>query len=222
MTSRVEKSIEVDVPLQRAYNQWTQFEQFPQFMAAVEQVKQLSDTMLHWSAKIAGVKREWDARILEQIPDRKVAWAATTGLTNAGSVYFEPLGPNRTGVRLVLEYDPEGFAEKVGDWLNIVSRQAQSDLEKFKELIESRAAETGAWRGTVQGGEATGEAASASGSVGAGGGAATSGADQPESAAGSTGAGTPPAMTDSPGTPGGGPGVPASDPSSPEPPRSTA
>ena len=100
MTSRVEKSIEVDVPIQRAYDQWTQFEQFPQFMAGVEQVKQLNETMLHWIAKIAGVQREWDAKILEQIPDRKVAWAATTGTTNAGSVYFEPLGPNRTGVSL--------------------------------------------------------------------------------------------------------------------------
>jgi len=185
MTSRVEKSIEVDVPLQRAYNQWTQFEQFPQFMAGVEQVRQLSDSMLHWIAQIAGVKREWDARILEQVPDRKVAWAATTGTTNSGSVYFEPLGPNRTGVRLVLEYDPEGFAEKVGDWLNIVSRQAQSDLEKFKEFIESRGAETGSWRGSVSGGTAPGEAsAGASGSgADAEGGAATPGAEQPGSAA---------------------------------------
>jgi uncharacterized membrane protein len=137
MTSKVEKSIEVEAPLQRVYNQWTQFEQFPQFMAGVEQVKQLSDTMLHWVAKIAGVRREWDARILGKVPNRKVAWAATTGTTNAGSVYFEPIGPDRTGVRLVLEYDPEGFLEKVGDWLNIVSRQAQADLDKFKQFIES-------------------------------------------------------------------------------------
>ena len=137
MTSKVEKSTEVEVPLQKVYNYWTPFEQFPQFMAAVEQVKQLSDTTLHWIAKIAGVKREWDAAILEQVPDRKVAWAATTGTTNAGSVSFEPLGPNRTGVPLVLEYDPEGVMEKVGDWLNIVSRQAQADLDKFKQFIES-------------------------------------------------------------------------------------
>jgi hypothetical protein len=217
MTSRVEKSIEVDVPLQRAYNQWTQFEQFPQFMAGVEQVKQLSDTMLHWIAKIAGVQREWDAKILEQVPDRKVAWAATTGMTNTGSVYFEPLGPNRTGVRLVLEYDPEGFAEKMGDWLNVVSRQAQGDLEKFKEFIESRGAETGAWRGSVSSGGIAGEAsAGASGSV-----AGSQGEAAGSASGGSTGAGTPTAMTDSPGTPGGEPGVPASDPSSAEPPRPT-
>jgi hypothetical protein len=97
VTSKVEKSNEVEAPLQRAYNQWTQFEQFPQFMAGVEQVKQLSDTTLHWIAKIAGVKCEWDAAILEQVPDRKVAWATSTGTTNTGSVYCESLGTNRTG-----------------------------------------------------------------------------------------------------------------------------
>jgi hypothetical protein len=97
------------------------------------------------------VQREWDATILEQVPDRKAAWAATTGTTNAGSVYFEPRGPEGTGARLVLEYAPEGFVEKVGTGVNIVSRQAQSDLEKFKEFIEDKASATGTWRGTVRG-----------------------------------------------------------------------
>ena len=205
MTSKVEKSIEVEAPLQRVYNQWTQFEQFPQFMGGVEEVKQLSDTSLHWVAKIAGVKREWDAAIVEQVPDRKVAWAATTGATNAGSVYFESLGTNRTGVRLVLEYDPEGFVEKVGDRLNIVSRQAQNDLEKFKEFIESSDSETGAWRGTVDPDDAEDGPGSAEGD-------ATTIGTQPSGSAGATGAGTPAAMADSPSAPIGGGGVPASDP----------
>jgi carbon monoxide dehydrogenase subunit G len=215
MTSKVEKSIEVEAPLQRVYNQWTQFEQFPQFMGGVEEVKQLSDTSLHWVAKIAGVKREWDAAIVEQVPDRKVAWAATTGATNAGSVYFESLGTNRTGVRLVLEYDPEGFVEKVGDRLNIVSRQAQNDLEKFKEFIESSESETGAWRGTVTRDDTEGEPA------GSAGGDTTTIGTQPSESAGATGAGTPTAMTDSPSAPIGGGGVPASDPAHDEAERAT-
>lgn len=205
MTNKVEKSVEVEAPLQRVYNQWTQFEQFPQFMAGVEQVKQLSDTSLHWIAKIAGVRREWDAAILEQVPDRKVAWAATTGTTNAGSVYFESLGTNRTGVRLVLEYDPEGFVEKVGDWLNIVSRQAQNDLEKFKEFIEGSEAETGAWRGTVNRDDVEDAPGSVEGDTTA---TRTDSAD----AAGATGAGTPTAMAGSPSAPVGDAEVPASDP----------
>ena len=211
MTSKVEKSIEVEAPLQRVYNQWTQFEQFPEFMGGVEEVKQLSDTTLHWTAKIAGVTREWDAEILEQVPDRKVAWAATTGTTNAGSVYFESLGTNRTAVRLVLEYDPEGFVEKVGDRLNIVSRQAQNDLEKFKEFIEGSDSETGAWRGTVDRDDAEDRSGSGEGE--------TTAADaDPPASTGATGAGTPTAMADSPGVPGvpgvpgGGAGTPASDP----------
>jgi ribosome-associated toxin RatA of RatAB toxin-antitoxin module len=155
MTTKVEKSIVVDVPVSRAYNQWTQFEQFPEFMGGVQKVEQLDDQRLRWVAEIAGVKREWYADILEQRPDEKVAWAATEGATNAGAVYFNPTGGNQTQVRLELEYEPEGLVEKAGDALNIVERQATSDLEKFKSYIEGRVTETGAWRGTVEGAAGT-------------------------------------------------------------------
>ncbi|SCG40890.1 Polyketide cyclase / dehydrase and lipid transport [Micromonospora siamensis] len=156
MTTKVEKSIEVQVPVSTAYNQWTQFEEFPRFMGGVKEVRQLDDKRLHWTAQIGGVKREWDARILEQVPDTKVAWAATEGATNAGAVYFEPLGPGRTAVRLHLEYEPEGLVEKAGDALNIVEKQAESDLEKFRSYIESRGAESGGWRGSVNDGLSVG------------------------------------------------------------------
>ena len=151
MTTKVEKSIQVDVPVGVAYNQWTQFADFPQFMGGVEEVVQLDDTRLHWVAEIAGVRREWDAEILEQVPDQKVAWAAVGGATNAGAVYFAPVGAGSTTVTLHLEYEPEGLVEKAGDALNIVQRQAQSDLEKFKTFIESRGSATGSWRGAVEG-----------------------------------------------------------------------
>jgi hypothetical protein len=151
MTTQVDKAIEVAVPVRTAYNQWTQFEEFPQFMGGVHEVRQLGDRQLHWVAEIAGVRREWDAEIIEQVPDEKVAWAATEGATNAGAVFFSALGPGRTSVRLHLEYAPEGVVERVGDKLNIVEKQAESDLEKFKSYIESRGAESGAWRGSVDG-----------------------------------------------------------------------
>ena len=149
MVTQVEKTVEVDVPVRTAYNQWTQFEDFPQFLGGVDEVKQVSDSMTHWVAQIAGVRREWDAAILEQVPDSKVAWAATSGATNAGAVYFQSLGPDRTQVRLTMEYEPEGLVEQVGDFLNIVQRQAEGDLERFKQFIESRSTATGGWRGAV-------------------------------------------------------------------------
>jgi uncharacterized protein YndB with AHSA1/START domain len=149
MTTKVEKTITVDVPVSTAYNQWTQFEEFPQFMGGVTHVEQLDDTRLHWVVEIAGVKRQWEARILEQRPDEKVAWAAAEGATNAGAVYFSPAGAGQTLVRLELEFEPEGLVEKVGDALNVVGRQAEGDLQKFKTFIESRRDETGAWRGDV-------------------------------------------------------------------------
>jgi uncharacterized membrane protein len=156
MTTRVEKSVMVNVPVSRAYNQWTQFEEFPRFMGGVQSVTQLSDDRLEWVAEIAGVRRQWEARILEQVPDRKVAWAATEGATNAGAVTFEDLGGDQTSVTLELEYEPEGMVEKVGDKLDVVEKQAEGDLERFKEFIESEGYATGAWRGSVHSGENTG------------------------------------------------------------------
>jgi hemerythrin superfamily protein/carbon monoxide dehydrogenase subunit G len=149
VTTKVEKSIQVDVPVRAVYNQWTQFEEFPQFMGGVEQVTQVDDATVHWVAEIGGVKREWDAAVLEQVPDRKVAWAAIGGATNAGAVYFTPVGENATSVTLHLEYEPEGLVEKAGDALSIVKRRAEADLEKFKAFIEGRGRETGGWRGAV-------------------------------------------------------------------------
>ena len=123
MTTKVEKSVVVDVPVSTAYNQWTQFEDFPEFMGAVQQVEQLDDQRLRWVAQIGGVKREWEARILEQRPDEKIAWAATEGATNAGAVFFAPLGTGQSRVTLELEYEPEGLVEKAGDALSIVERR---------------------------------------------------------------------------------------------------
>ncbi|MFW3171980.1 SRPBCC family protein [Geodermatophilus sp. CPCC 206100] len=149
MTTKVEKSIQVDVPLSTAYNQWTQFEDFPHFMGGVHEVRQLDDRRLHWVAQIAAVRREWDAAILEQVPDQKIAWAATSGATNAGAVRFEPAGAGSTIVYLTLEYEPEGLVEQAGDKLGLVERQVKSDLERFKALVESEGYESGAWRGSI-------------------------------------------------------------------------
>ena len=148
MTTKVEKSIVVGVPVRTAYNQWTQFEEFPLFMSAVDEVRQLSDDRLLWVARIAGVRREWEARILEQVPDQKVAWAATEGATNAGTVTFADAGQG-TQVTVLLEFEPEGFIEAVGDALGIVRREVEVSLERFKEFIEARGRETGEWRGSI-------------------------------------------------------------------------
>jgi uncharacterized membrane protein len=145
----VEESIEVDVPLETVYNQWTQFETFPEFMEGVESVRQLDDRHLHWTAEIGGVRREWDAVITEQHPDERVAWSAMEGADNAGVVTFHQLGDNRTKVMLQLDFEPEGLVENIGDKLGFVKRRASGDLERFKEFVERRGSETGAWRGDV-------------------------------------------------------------------------
>ena len=146
----VEESVEVEVPVRTAYDQWTQFEEFPRFMEGVESIKQSDDTHLHWVAEIAGVRREWDAEITEQTPDQRVAWRATSGAENAGVVTFHHITDGRTRVMLQLDFEPEGLLETVGDKLGFVGRRAAGDMERFKDFIESRGVETGAWRGEVE------------------------------------------------------------------------
>jgi uncharacterized membrane protein len=145
----IEKSIEVNVPLSTAYNQWTQFEEFPRFMEGVESVTQLDDQRLHWVANVGGQRKEWYARITEQIPDERIAWTSEGGVFTAGVVTFHRISDDVTRVMLQMEYDPESILEEVGDKLGFVSRRVQADLERFKDFIESRGVETGAWRGAI-------------------------------------------------------------------------
>ena len=147
--SVIEKSIEVNVPVRAAYNQWTQFEEFPKFMEGVKQVQQLDDKHLHWKADIGGKEKEWNAEITEQIPDQRIAWTSRGGAMNAGVVTFHRLSDSRSKVMLQMEYDPQGFIENVGDTVGIVTQRVQSDLERFKTYIETRGQESGAWRGTI-------------------------------------------------------------------------
>jgi uncharacterized membrane protein len=152
--STVDTTIEVELPVRTVYDQWTQFEEFPMFMDGVESVTQLDDTRLHWVAEFGGARREWDAEIVEQHPDRLISWASTTGATNSGVVTFEPLGPSSTRVSLELDFEPDGLVETVGDKLGFVQRRARNDLDRFKDFIEQRGVESGEWRGTVAAGEA--------------------------------------------------------------------
>ncbi len=148
--AQIERSIDVEVPVRTAYNQWTQFEEFPRFMEGVEEVRQLDDKRLHWKAEIAGKTEEWDAEITEQIPDQRLAWTNTTGAKNAGVVTFHYIDPTTTRVMLQIDYEPEGVVENLGSLLGVVDRRVEGDLKRFKEFIESRGGETGAWRGEIR------------------------------------------------------------------------
>jgi uncharacterized membrane protein len=150
--AEIQESIEVEVPVQTAYNQWTQFEDFPKFMDSVERVQQLDDKRLHWVADVGGTKAEWEAEITHQEPDRRVAWRATSGFPNAGEVTFEPVN-GKTRINVNMQFEPEGMKESAGSALGFDSRQVKKDLKHFKDFIEGRGTETGAWRGEVKGGQ---------------------------------------------------------------------
>ena len=153
----IEQSIEVDEPIRKVYNQWTQFEEFPQFMEGVERVRQLDDKRLHWVAEIAGHRHEWDAEIQDQIPDEKISWRSTTGKRNEGLVRFEKIADNRTRVNVTISFEPDGALEKMGSALGVASSRVKGDLKRFKDFIEARGQESGAWRGEIRHGEAARE-----------------------------------------------------------------
>ena len=147
----IDESIEVNVPVSAAYNQWTQFEDFPLFMEGVEHVEQKDDTRLHWVAKVGGKTNEWDAKILEQHPDKQISWISEDGKKTRGTVSFEPVGESKTRIRLSMSYQADPL-EAVGSAAGLDQRRVRGDLDRFKELIESRGAESGAWRGEVSAG----------------------------------------------------------------------
>ena len=148
--SNIEKSIDVEVPVRTAYNQWTQFEEFPRFMEGVREVTQLDDRRLRWRANVGGADKEWVSEITEQIPDERVAWTSRSGPWNAGVITFHRLDDNRTKAMLQLGYDPDGIVENLGDALGVVKMRVKGDLQRFKEFVESRGRETGAWRGEIK------------------------------------------------------------------------
>jgi uncharacterized membrane protein len=149
----IEKSIEVKAPIETVYNQWTQFEEFPRFMKGVEQVQQLDDKRLRFVATIAGKREEWDAEIFEQVPEEKISWRSITGVMNEGTVFFDKLPNGRTQIRAVIAVDPDSMMEKFGTALGIPDSRVKGDLERFKDFIENRGIETGAWRGEIHGGK---------------------------------------------------------------------
>jgi uncharacterized membrane protein len=149
----IRESIDVEVPVSTAYNQWTQFEEFPRFMEGVESVRQLDDTRLHWVATVAGKEAEWDAKILEQHPDRQISWISEDGKATRGNVTFDELAPSRTRIELSMSYSAEGVREAIGSAAGLDSKRVRGDLRRFKDMIEDRGRETGAWRGNVAAGK---------------------------------------------------------------------
>ena len=146
---QIEETLDLDVPVSMAYNQWTQFEEFPRFMPTVESVKQVDDSHLHWRANVGGKVKEWDSEITQQIPDQLIEWKSTSGPRNGGTVTFDKLKDNKTRVRLVLWYQPETKSEKIGALFGGVKMTAKGNLKRFKQLLERRGMESGAWRGEI-------------------------------------------------------------------------
>jgi uncharacterized membrane protein len=135
--SQIEESVGVDAPVSVVYDLWTRFTDFPRFMGGVERVDRTGYDLTHWVTNVDGVRREFDARITEQIPEERIAWASVGGTRQAGVVTFHRLTDQHTKVMLQLDVDPHGVLDIIGDWLGFVAHQVQSDLREFKRFAEA-------------------------------------------------------------------------------------
>ena len=144
----ITQSDDVAVDVSTAYNQWTQFEEFPRFMEGVESVEQIDDRRLRWKVDIAGIDREFEAEITEQTPDQRIAWRSRTGVDQGGG-HLSRWMTTTHGVTLQMALKPQGVAEQVGDKMGVVAPRTKGDLKRFKEFVEERGSETGAWRGEI-------------------------------------------------------------------------
>ncbi|WP_228973009.1 SRPBCC family protein [Streptomyces sp. DH12] len=152
--SKVKETVEVEVPVRTAYNQWTQFEEFPNFMEGVEEVRQVDDKHNHWTTKIGGVRREFDTEIIDQLPDERIAWRTVSGDTQQkGVVSFQRVDDTHTRVELVMDVEPTGMAEKAADLTGTIDRRVKGDMRRFKDYIETRGGESGSWRGRIKPGD---------------------------------------------------------------------
>ncbi len=144
-------AVDLAVPLQVAYNQWTQFEDFPRFLANVKEVRQAGPTRVEWHAEVAGKELRWTSEIYEQTSDSRIAWRSVEGSLNGGSVSFLALDEGTTRILVELTYEPQGVLENLGAMVGVLSRYVAANLQTFKEHLERTRTESGAWRGKVIG-----------------------------------------------------------------------
>lgn len=150
----IEENTEISVPRSVAYNQWTQMEMLPSLVKGVQQVEQEEDDRTQWTTKIGPVRRQWRARIVEQVPDERIVWKSEGGPEHHGVVSFHSVSDQLTRVLVQMHYVPHGPLEVVANKLRIQRRRVRRDLRLFKHFLELRGEETGAWRGGIGQGSA--------------------------------------------------------------------
>src|SRR3954463_8540141 len=149
----IQQAGDVAAPLETVYDQFTQFEDFPKFMHRVQRVEQRDETTVVFHEKVWGIKRMWEAEIIEQAPDERIVWRTTSGMQHVGVVTFHQLSDRLTRIELNIDIDPEGALEKIARGARFAKRAARADLKRFKAFVEMRDEETGAWRGVIEDGD---------------------------------------------------------------------
>jgi uncharacterized membrane protein len=153
--TNIVESVDVGVPIEVAYNQWTQFADFPSFMKKVENVEQAEDQKLNWKAQVFWSHRTWEATILKQEPEDMIVWRSKGAKGHVdGAVTFHELAPNLTKIVVVLEYHPQGLFERSGNIWRAQGRRARLELKHFQRHVMTQTIlnpdEVEGWRGVIE------------------------------------------------------------------------
>ena len=149
----VQQSVDVAVPVKDAYNQWTKFEDWPEFMHRIESAEQVDDAKVAFTTKIWGIKKRFEAQIVEQHPDERIEWNVEDGVSHTGVASFHKLAPRLTRIEVSIDVEPEGLVEKAGRGMRFTKRAVRSDLHRFKAFAEMNEEPDGGWRGTIEDGD---------------------------------------------------------------------
>jgi uncharacterized membrane protein len=132
----IQQSVDVAVPVKRAYNYWTSFEDWPEFMHRIESAEEVDDNTVSFQAKIWGISKRFEAEVVEQHPEERIEWNVTDGYAHTGVVTFHPLAKNLTRIDVSLDVQPANLIDKASRGMRFVKRAVRGDLHRFKAYVE--------------------------------------------------------------------------------------
>jgi uncharacterized membrane protein len=152
----IQQAVDVAAPIDVVYDQFTLFEDWPKFMHRAERVEQKDEATVVFHEKVWGIRRQWEAEIVEQYPDERIVWESVSGMQHVGVVTFHELAERLTRIELNIDIDPSGPIEKIARGARFAKRAARADLKRFKAYVEMHDEDPDGWRGEIEEGDVVG------------------------------------------------------------------
>lgn len=140
MSSSIVETVDIKAPVAVTWALWSDVTRWPKFLSHVQRVDRLDERRFAWQLSLPGAEKSFVAELTEVAPENRIAWRTTEGVHHAGVVTFHRLDDSSSRVALQIEYDPQGFVERLGALTNLDATLANYDLGEFQKLAEVTAA----------------------------------------------------------------------------------